>query len=53
MAVAKPSTRAFALRADKVDDFVKKTDASKRAMARFNAHKPKAGVRTPSKGNHE
>lgn len=52
MAVAKPNTRAFMLRADKVDQFVKKNDASRKAMERFNAHKPKDGVVTPTKGRN-
>lgn len=53
MAVAKPNTRAFMLRADKVDQFVKKNDASEKAMERFRAHKPKNGVITPAKGRNE
>lgn len=50
--VAKPNTRAFVLRADKVDQFVKRNDASKRAAERFHAHKPKNGVSTPLKGKN-
>lgn len=52
-AVAKPNTRAFMLKADKVEQFVKRNDASQRAMERFRAHKPKSGVVTPLKGNNE
>ena len=48
--VAKPNTRAFVLDASKVDQFVKRNDASKRATERFRAHKPKDGVITPLKG---
>lgn len=47
--VAKPNNRAFTLRADKVEQFMKKNDASKKAEERFFAHKPKKGVRTPYK----
>ena len=53
MAVAKPNTRAFRLRADKVDQFVKRNDSFAKTMERFQAHKPKKGVVTPSKGKHE
>ncbi len=49
--VAKPNNRAFTLRADKVEQFVKKNNASERALERFYAHKPKKGVRTPYKGS--
>lgn len=52
-AVAKPNTRAFVLRADKVDQFVKKNDASRKAVERFHAHRPKDGVVTPLKGKDE
>ena len=48
-AVAKPNTRAFMLKPDKVGQFVKKNDVSKRTMDRFHAHKPKDGVTTPLK----
>ena len=51
-AVAKPSTRAFRLRPDKVDQFLKRTDSFDKTMERFQAHKPKQGVETPSKGKH-
>lgn len=47
--VAKPSTGAFMLRADKADQFVKKDNVSKSVMDRFFAHKPKKGVKTPFK----
>ena len=53
MAVAKPNTRAFRLRSDKVDQFMKRDDSFARTMERFQAHKPKKGVVTPSKGKHE
>ena len=52
-AVAKPSTRAFRLRPDKVDQFIEKNDSFAKTMERFQAHKPKNGVVTPSKGKHE
>lgn len=52
-AVAKPNTRVFRLRPDKVDQFVKRNSSFEKAMERFQAHKPKSGVRTPSKGNDE
>lgn len=52
-AVAKPSTRAFRLRPDKVDQFVKQNGSFKKTMDRFQAHKPKIGVITPSKGKNE
>lgn len=52
MAVAKPNTRAFALREDKVEQFMKKNDASKKTLERFRAHKPKNGVVTPTKGRN-
>lgn len=52
-AIAKPSTRAFRLRPDKVDQFVEKNGSFARTMERFQAHKPKNGVVTPSKGKHE
>lgn len=47
--VTKPCTGAFMLRADKVDQFVKKDSVSKSVMDRFFAHKPKKGVKTPFK----
>lgn len=49
MAVAKPSTRAFMLNSEKVGQFVKKNDASEKALKRFRAHKPKNGVSAPFK----
>ena len=52
-AVAKPNTRAFRLRPDKVDQFVKRNGSFDKAMERFQAHRPKNGVETPSKGKHE
>lgn len=52
-AVTKPSTRAFRLRPDKVDQFIGKNGSFARTMERFQAHKPKSGVVTPSKGKHE
>lgn len=51
--VAKPNTRAFVLRADMVDKFVKRNDAAKKATDRFHAHKPKDGVSTPLKGKND
>ena len=48
--VAKPNTRAFVLSADKVEQFVKRNNASQRATERFHAHRPKDGVSTPLKG---
>lgn len=51
-AVAKPNTRAFRLSPDKVDQFVKRNDSLNKTMERFQAHKPKSGVVTPSKGKH-
>ena len=52
MAVAKPNTRAFTLREDKVEQFMKKNDTSKKTLERFRAHKPKNGVVTPTKGRN-
>lgn len=49
MAVAKPSTRAFMLNSEKIGQFVKKNDASEKALKRFRAHKPKNGVSAPFK----
>lgn len=51
-AVAKPNTRAFRLSPDKVDQFVKRGSSCGRTMERFQAHKPKNGVVTPSKGKN-
>lgn len=51
--VAKPNTRAFVLSTDKVEQFVKRNNASQRAMERFRAHRPKDGVSTPLKREHE
>lgn len=48
--VAKPNTRAFVLKTDKVDQFVKKEGVSDKVMERFHAHKPRYGVITPLKG---
>ncbi len=50
--VAKPSTRAFMLKSDMVEQFVKKNVASKKALERFHAHKPKGNVNTPLKKSH-
>ena len=50
--IAKPNTRAFMLREDKVDQFMKKAGSSKKVMDRFYAHKPKDGVVTPLKGKN-
>lgn len=52
MAVAKPNTRAFVLSAEKVDQFVKRNNASQKAAERFRAHRPKSGVSTPLKGRN-
>lgn len=52
-AVAKPNTRAFRLSPDKVEQFVNRSSSCGRIMERFQAHKPKSGVVTPSKGKHE
>ena len=52
MAVAKPNTRAFTIREDKVEQFMKKNNASKKTLERFRAHKPKNGVVTPTKGRN-
>ena len=51
--VTKPNTRAFRLRPDKVDQFLEKKGSFDKIMERFQAHKPKKGVVTPSKGKHE
>lgn len=53
MVAAKPNTRAFMLNAEKVEQFLKKNDASQKALERFRAHKPKDGVITPLKGKNE
>lgn len=50
--IAKPNNRAFVLESDKVEQFVKKNDKSKKAMERFYAHSPKEGVVTPMKGKN-
>lgn len=47
--IAKPSTRAFTLNAEKRDVFLKKSDNARIASERFEKHKPKVGVRTPHK----
>ena len=52
MAVAKPNTRAFTIREDKVEQLTKKNNASKKTLERFRAHKPKNGVVTPTKGRN-
>lgn len=49
--IAKPSTPAFMLRADKMDEFLKRKNTSEKVLERFYAHKPKAGVKTPFKEN--
>ena len=48
--IAKPSTRAFTLNAEKRDVFLKRTENAKKASERFEKHTPKVGVRTPHKG---
>lgn len=53
--VAKPSTRAFRLRPEKVDQFMAGNNSSfERTMKRFQAHKPKNvnGVSESSKGKN-
>lgn len=49
--IAKPSTPAFMLRTDKVDEFLERKNTSEKVLERFYAHKPKAGVKTPFKEN--
>lgn len=51
--ISKPNTRAFILKSDKVDKFMKKKSDSKVVMDRFYAHKPKDGVVTPLKGKDD
>lgn len=51
--IAKPNTRAFRLRSDKVEQFLEKSSSVDKVMGRFQAHKPKNGVVTPSKGKNE
>lgn len=54
--VAKPSTRAFRLRLEKVDQFMAGSNSSfERTMKRFQAHKPKNvnDVSVSSKGKNE
>lgn len=48
--IAKPSNRAFTLKPEKVDQFLRKNDNSKKAIERFFAHRPKDGVVTHLKG---
>lgn len=48
--VAKPNNRAFTLKSNKVNQFLKKKGGADKVMDRFFAHKPKNGVRTPLKG---
>ena len=50
--IAKPNTRAFKLRTEKVNQFMQGNSGSKKAMDRFYAHKPKDGVVTPLKGKN-
>lgn len=52
-AVTKPNTRAFRLRPDKVSQFVGEKSSLNKVMERFQAHKPKNGVVTPSKGKND
>lgn len=49
--IVKTSTPAFMLRADKMDEFLKRKNTSEKVLERFYAHKPKAGVKTPFKEN--
>lgn len=44
------NTRVFRLRTEKLYHFIKKDDSYVKTMKRFQAHKPKKGVVTPSKG---
>lgn len=50
--IAKPNTRAFMLKTDKVNQFMQGSSVSKKVMDRFYAHKPKDGVVTPLKGKN-
>lgn len=50
--IAKPNTRAFMLKTEKVTQFMQENSASKKVMDRFYAHKPKDGVVTPLKGKN-